>query len=205
MKRMMILFPLVLALIIASTTWVSADEPQRAILGRGTPGVIAKFVDSYHVGDSGIIDTGFIGIGTTSPGAMLHVSQGFSGGGPILIIENTDATGDIAIDFLSGSGELGGLVGNLGVINSGEPKRFFVLQNNPKGMPLTLAEEGGNVGVGTINPQSALQVVGYTQLDLTSGPPPGEDCDDATERGRMKVDSGAGVLYICVDGGWLGK
>ena len=63
----------------------------------------------------------------------------------------------------------------------------------------------GNIGVGTKIPRSALQVVGYTQLDLTTGAPPALDCDEATERGRMIVDSAAGVLYVCVDGGWLAK
>ena len=63
----------------------------------------------------------------------------------------------------------------------------------------------GNVGIGTTNPQSELQVNGYTQLGLTSGAPPAGDCDEATERGRMKVDNAAGLLYICVDSGWVSK
>lgn len=204
MKRMLLngaAFLLVLAFLFLGGAGVSADGPQKAILGRGTPGVIAKFVDSRHVGDSNIVDTGNIGIGCATPSAALHVSQGFPGGGPILNLENTDATGTVAIDFLSG--EFGRLIGNIGVTQ--EPIRFFVLQNNPLGMPLTLAEEGGNVGVGTLNPQSALQVVGYTQLDLTSGAPPAEDCNEAAERGRMKVDSENGFLYICVDTGWVAK
>jgi len=64
---------------------------------------------------------------------------------------------------------------------------------------------GGSLGIGTTNPQSALQVNGYTQLALTSGGPPLEDCDEASERGRMKIDSTAGSLYICVDSGWVSK
>ncbi|MBV7327832.1 hypothetical protein KFU94_06145 [Chloroflexi bacterium TSY] len=62
----------------------------------------------------------------------------------------------------------------------------------------------GNVGIGTNSPQSALQVNGYTQLALTSGAPPSIDCNNAT-RGRMKVDSAAGLLYVCMDSGWVGK
>jgi hypothetical protein len=46
---------------------------------------------------------------------------------------------------------------------------------------------------------------GYAQLALTSGAPPANDCDDSSERGRMKVDSAAGSLYICVDSGWVAK
>ena len=66
-------------------------------------------------------------------------------------------------------------------------------------------EPSGHVGIGTKTPQSALQVSGYTQLDLTAGAPPSSDCDEAVERGRMKVDSVAGLLYVCVDSGWIAK
>ena len=68
-----------------------------------------------------------------------------------------------------------------------------------------LIVENGNVGLGTTSPQSALQVSGYIQLDLTSGTPPDEDCNDATEYGRMKVDDANGLLYICVTSGWVYK
>jgi hypothetical protein len=66
-------------------------------------------------------------------------------------------------------------------------------------------DHNGNVGIGTTSPQSALQVNGYTQLALTSGEPPSGDCDEASELGRMKVDNSAGVLYVCVDSGWVSK
>jgi hypothetical protein len=60
----------------------------------------------------------------------------------------------------------------------------------------------GNVGIGTRNPQSSLQVAGYAQLDLTAGPPPSADCDDPEEYGRMKVDAVEEGMYICVVSGW---
>jgi hypothetical protein len=190
---------------------VSAFDAQPAIHGRGTPGFIARFRTPTRLEDSSIFETddsvviaensANVGIGVATPSAKLHLSSGFPGGGPTLNLENSDAAGDVAIDFLSN----GEFLGNLGLSREPEANRFFVLQNNPQGMPLTLAEEGGNVGVGTRNPQSALQVVGYTQLDVTIGVPPAADCDDAAERGRMKVDSVGGSLYICVDAGWVGK
>ena len=66
--------------------------------------------------------------------------------------------------------------------------------------------KSGNVGIGTTDPKSKLQISGgYLQLDLTSSAPPSTDCDDAAERGRMKVDSAANLLYICMDSGWVGK
>jgi hypothetical protein len=66
-------------------------------------------------------------------------------------------------------------------------------------------EPSGDVGIGTKTPASALQVVGYAQLDLTAGAPPAADCDEPAERGRMKVDGAAALLYVCVDSGWAAK
>jgi len=64
---------------------------------------------------------------------------------------------------------------------------------------------GGNVGIGVSSPNSPLQVGGYLQLDTTAGPPPAEDCDAATERGRMLVDPATGSLWVCADSGWISK
>ncbi len=55
-----------------------------------------------------------------------------------------------------------------------------------------------NVGIGTSDPQSSLQIGGYIQLDLTAGAPPSSDCDGPSHYGRMVVDAGAQSLYICV-------
>jgi hypothetical protein len=66
-------------------------------------------------------------------------------------------------------------------------------------------DSGGNVGIGTASPGSALAVLGYVQLDLTSGAPASADCDAAAEHGRMKVDASASLLYICMSSGWVSK
>lgn len=70
---------------------------------------------------------------------------------------------------------------------------------------LMSVNSNGYVGIGTNTPKSHLQVNGYIQLALTSGAPPAADCNESTERGRMKVDNAAGVLYICMDPGWVSK
>lgn len=86
----------------------------------------------------------------------LHVTSDFAGGGPTVVAENANPNGDIAIDFHSA----GSFFGNVGVIRETAPNRFFVLQNNPSGLPLTLAENGGNVGIGMPDPQFTLDVNG---------------------------------------------
>lgn len=63
----------------------------------------------------------------------------------------------------------------------------------------------GNVGIGTTNPQSALEIEGYIQLDVITTAPPANDCDEVSERGRMQVDTVASILYICTDSGWVTK
>jgi len=50
-----------------------------------------------------------------------------------------------------------------------------------------------------------VEVTGYTKLALTTGAPPATDCDAPVEYGRMKVDSSAGILYVCMASGWVPK
>lgn len=45
---------------------------------------------------------------------------------------------------------------------------------------------------------------GYLRLEVSSTAPPALDCDEASERGRLKIDSANSTLYVCVDSGWLG-
>jgi len=76
------------------------------------------------------------------------------------------------------------------------------------GLPMNtnmVIKNTGDVGIGTTTPQSSLQISGYIQLDLTSGAPPAADCDELSERGRMKVDNAAGSIFVCVDSGWIAK
>ncbi|MCP5100487.1 MAG: hypothetical protein GY943_33475, partial [Chloroflexi bacterium] len=67
-------------------------------------------------------------------------------------------------------------------------------------------ENDGDVGIGTHNPNSALEVSnGYIELDTHDGMPPAADCDAQDEVGRMKVDSRRPYLYICTAQGWVRK
>lgn len=65
--------------------------------------------------------------------------------------------------------------------------------------------QNGKVGIGTLTPNSMLEVDGYVELDRSNGFPPAADCDSPDEIGRMKVDSTRPFLYICFANGWARK
>lgn len=88
-------------------------------------------------------------------------------------------------------------------VNAGT--RPFIIEASAPDNALFIQNNTGNVGVGTDTPGSSLHVNGYMQLDLTNGQPPTDDCNEPAEYGRMIVDSGAGLLYLCGDGGWHAK
>ncbi len=106
----------------------------------------------------------------------------------------------------SGSGSYFGVTGTAST-SSGQGAVFGV----------TGDASGGNVNYGIFGSASGtglnyagyfngnVTITGYTQLATVTGAPPATDCDEAIERGQMKVDSGAGLLYICVDSGWVAK
>jgi hypothetical protein len=87
----------------------------------------------------------------------LHVQSNFAEGGPTVIVENVDATGDVSIDFRSGDD----LLANISVIGREvEYPRLAILQSSDANLPLTLVENGGNVGIGTSEPGGPLHVAG---------------------------------------------
>ena len=64
----------------------------------------------------------------------------------------------------------------------------------------TLVVKQGAMGIGTMNPQSALHVPDgkYFQAeDNNAGAPPSADCDADAERGRISIDTTNNRLYIC--------
>ena len=129
----------------------SVEPPERFVILQGAPpGLPLTLIED---------GTGNVGVGTPDPTAPLH-ARGNQEGGPIINVDNVNVNGDVPIDFrLNGE-----LVGNVGVVRETmltEPRRFFVLQNNPGSLHLTLSEEGfGNVGVALKNPLFRFDVNG---------------------------------------------
>jgi hypothetical protein len=164
-----------------------------------------------------ITGDGKVGIGTTDPVAKLHIedTNKVLGNYQNLFIKTSDEFGANkggSIGFggifnsIGGHTQWAGIAGRKENSTDGNSKAYLAFSTRD-----VIQEErvritsAGNVGIGTTSPQSKLQVEGYVQLALTSGSPPSGECNEASERGRMKVDNSAGLLYICVDSGWVAK
>lgn len=156
------------------------------------------------------LDTsGNVGIGTAFPVAKLQVTSGSYS-------TTLDNVGVAALTFgnnlyWTGSAwnlidtSVGGTMLQMGTDRSFS-FRSAAAGSNPVSLPYSAyIDASGNVGIGTTNPQSPLQIVGYAQLDLVSGAPAAADCNAAPERGRMIVDNAGGMLYVCMDSGWVAK
>lgn len=148
------------------------------IIGHSTSSLTAS---SNFVYTSG----GNVGIGTTSPSAILQVRPASN--------KNFGVNDGTAIGFAG-------------------PQLFAIndafnayLPMGIQGGPLLLnPTSGGNVGVGNSSPQSKLDigteanaVAEYIRIDAESGAPTSTDCDSVTERGRMLLDYTNNRLYIC--------
>ncbi|MBI4181484.1 MAG: hypothetical protein HY520_00755 [Candidatus Aenigmarchaeota archaeon] len=173
-----------------------------------------------------IDSVGKVGIGTTSPDRLLHLQGGslrinhsIAGGAAQILLSNPDNT-DPASDAY--------MLVEVGGTSAGDPLTWYAIpggsnwvtgiDNSDAGKFKTafgtafgtndflVIDTSGNVGIGTTTPQSALEVEGYIQLDLTAGAPPAADCDSAGEEGRMVFDPDADFLYICSGAsGWVAK
>ncbi len=144
------------------TSTNEATDPLRPVFGTGDAGFVAKFLSPQTIGNSAIFerDGKFVTIGGTgNTCCSLQVDGGFSAGAPIVNIQQLDPSGDVNLDFAqAGFGRLG----DVGVIRTNGPERFAILSRgrNPRGLSLSLAEDGGNVGIGNVEPHQKLSVVG---------------------------------------------
>jgi hypothetical protein len=144
-----------------------------------------------------LLANGRLGIGTTNPQDFVHLFKDAPVTVGILMGNSyvgNDRSGFLVNYHHSGQGaELWNF----------ENTDMWFGTNNSRRMTI---ENDGDIGIGTHNPNSKLEVSGgYLELDTHDGTPPGTDCDAPDEVGRMMVDSRRPYLYICSANGWVRK
>jgi hypothetical protein len=110
-----------------------------------------KFATANATDAMTINSDGNVGIGTTSPGALLHLNGGAANNQAIF--ESTDGTSSILFKDPSGTAEFGNKGDNAVIMPAGVEK-----------MRIT---SGGNIGIGTTNPNRKLQVHTNTNASQT--------------------------------------
>lgn len=132
-------------------------------------GLNADTLDGKHASQSGTNyvpyadASGNVGIGTTGPEKLLHITH--YGGDPGVRLENTHTAGGElngrTWDLLSGTaGYTGGYTNRFGIVD---------VQGNQVAFTIKPISEGGNVGIGTPNPNAKLQVTGGDAYVTTQG------------------------------------
>jgi hypothetical protein len=157
------------------------DNADTLVVGNGTT------VEKIRLDTSGnegalVIDTdGKVGIGTSSPTRQLDVSEAGTA-----YIRASDTSSSVNMEMLAASS--GGWVGT----QSNHSLNFQT--NNTEAMRITSA---GSVGIGTINPQTTLQVDGNVSINSTS-----PDLVGNTTTLTIGNSSGGGDGMLSLQSGW---
>ena len=110
-----------------------------------------------------ITSAGNVGIGTTSPGAKLHIG-GLAANSSGLLLESPASEVNVNFNFIIGDTGLGLHSKNLVIKgSSGSSDIAFSPSSTYPGL-MVLDGSGGNVGIGTTNPQTKLHVEGLTRI-----------------------------------------
>ena len=111
---------------IQAQMWLVLSEsvhPEVTPTGSGTMNYVPLWTASGNLGNSGIYQatSGFIGIGTTTPGGPLQLSTGATGGAnaTLMLTQTSAASGNYYADI--GLYNSNGLIGNLSALGAGYP------------------------------------------------------------------------------------
>jgi peptidase G2-like protein len=119
------------------------------VSGGGTAGKIPKWTGSSTIEDSVITESsGSVGIGTANPGRLLEISGNLNPG--IKITNSSAQNGAFLLYTRNDNGTLAG-------------RQFVIFDENAFADRFAI-NSSGNVGIGTINPASKLEVIGNMAL-----------------------------------------
>jgi len=134
----------------------AGESVQPLVAGSGTQNRLAKWTDNAGtLGDSGITETaGGIGIGTTSPGAVLDVVGGSFNTG--IKIRNSTAGAGLSL----ANSDTGGKTYDIISTGSANTPGAGLLSVYDESLGYVMSLKGGNVGIGNTNPFAKLDVAG---------------------------------------------
>jgi predicted heme/steroid binding protein len=131
---------------LSANDWMTFNSK---IGGSGTTNYLSKFTASGTIGNSQIFDNGTnVGIGTESPTSRLTVNVGAGEMEGLNLRDGSNATSAFVYSSVTGENRIGGIVSYaFPTFYSGGSERMRITSN-------------GNVGIGTTNPSTRLDVNG---------------------------------------------
>ncbi|MCF7872111.1 hypothetical protein K9L97_03690, partial [Candidatus Woesearchaeota archaeon] len=159
-----------------------------------------------------IIESGNVGIGTTSPSAKLHVNGSAVINGTLIGLSNaTELTGAVTLSQLQAVNataniaetdpywtENSTLVPYLASANTFTNNNIFNTNLTVDGTTFFVNSNTNNVGIGTTSPNAKLEVAGGIRMNTTASKP---TCDSST-RGTLWFDQEASgtedIMYACM-------
>ncbi len=130
--------------------------------------------------------TGYVGLGTTNPSALLHLSNG----DPSFIIENTMASSNALFKLKNPS-----RTWQIG-LRGADLSDAFAIRNETAGGDLFTIQPAGNIGIGTTGPEAKLHIAqSITAQNATSG-----SAQAWNGNSQIKISSGNNALALSVVG-----